>query len=195
LKDYVLQIKIKNGPLMRLMRGRGYYTAPALARASGVTITTIYNCLNLKEVPVRKDGSWKEPVWRLSKFFRVIPELMFPPQHIEKALPNNSIEAEVSLDEIKSLPGVAGAYLLEEAEEEEAEERDNLLTKYLGTISGREKNVLEMRFGLNGKKPTGLEATGKYFAVSRERIRQIEMKALRRMRHRFGWGPKNEHEL
>jgi len=53
----------------------------------------------------------------------------------------------------------------------------------LGTLSDREKRVLEERFGLRDGKPKTLEEVGKMFAVTRERIRQIEAKALRKLRH------------
>ncbi|PIP75092.1 MAG: RNA polymerase sigma factor RpoD [Candidatus Levybacteria bacterium CG_4_10_14_0_8_um_filter_35_23] len=53
----------------------------------------------------------------------------------------------------------------------------------LSTLSDREKRVLEERFGLKDGRPKTLEEVGKMFAVTRERIRQIEAKALRKLRH------------
>ncbi len=53
----------------------------------------------------------------------------------------------------------------------------------LSVLTERERQVLEMRFGLLDGKDYTLEEVGKYFNVTRERIRQIEAKALRKMRH------------
>ena len=53
----------------------------------------------------------------------------------------------------------------------------------LDTLSPREKKVLELRFGLADHQPRTLEEVGKVFGVTRERIRQIEAKALRKLRH------------
>jgi RNA polymerase primary sigma factor len=53
----------------------------------------------------------------------------------------------------------------------------------LDTLSERERKVLELRFGLKDHKPRTLEEVGKVFGVTRERIRQIEAKALRKLRH------------
>lgn len=53
----------------------------------------------------------------------------------------------------------------------------------LGALSDREAKVLKMRFGLNGARPMTLEEVGQKFGVTRERIRQIEAKALRKLRH------------
>lgn len=49
-------------------------------------------------------------------------------------------------------------------------------------ITERERAVLEMRYGLNGEKPQTLEKIGSKMNVTRERIRQIEAKALMKMR-------------
>jgi len=53
----------------------------------------------------------------------------------------------------------------------------------LSILSEREQNVLELRFGLNNNKEHTLEEVSRYFNVTRERIRQIEAKALRKLRH------------
>ena len=53
----------------------------------------------------------------------------------------------------------------------------------LGSLNERERQVLEMRFGLGDGDSQTLEEVGRQFRVTRERIRQIEAKALRKMRH------------
>ena len=53
----------------------------------------------------------------------------------------------------------------------------------LDSISQREKRVLELRFGLEDGRSRTLEEVGREFGVTRERIRQIEAKALRKLRH------------
>lgn len=57
------------------------------------------------------------------------------------------------------------------------------LTEVLSTLTPREKDVLKLRFGLEDGKARTLEEVGKSFHVTRERIRQIEAKALRKLRH------------
>lgn len=57
------------------------------------------------------------------------------------------------------------------------------LQEVLETLSPREKKVLMMRFGLEDGKPKTLEEVGKEFKVTRERIRQIEAKAIRKLKH------------
>jgi RNA polymerase primary sigma factor len=57
------------------------------------------------------------------------------------------------------------------------------VSEVLATLSPREARVLKLRFGLGEDRPYTLEEVGRKFGLTRERIRQIEGKALRRLRH------------
>ena len=57
------------------------------------------------------------------------------------------------------------------------------LVEVLSTLTDREQKVLRLRFGLDDGRARTLEEVGKEFSVTRERIRQIEAKALRKLRH------------
>ena len=60
--------------------------------------------------------------------------------------------------------------------------KDQLLA-VLATLTPREEKVLRLRFGIDDGRTRTLEEVGKEFNVTRERIRQIEAKALRKLRH------------
>ena len=62
--------------------------------------------------------------------------------------------------------------------------------KVLSSLSPREAQVIKLRFGIGGVRPQTLEQVGQHFGVTRERIRQIEAKALKKLR-----GPKNAYQL
>jgi RNA polymerase primary sigma factor len=55
--------------------------------------------------------------------------------------------------------------------------------KVLGTLTPREEQVLRLRFGIGDTTELTLEEVGAQFSVTRERVRQIEAKALRKLRH------------
>jgi RNA polymerase primary sigma factor len=80
-----------------------------------------------------------------------------------------------------------GHFLTDENQElpEEAAEvtlRKETLGKILGTLSSRERQVLELRYGLDGQHPRTLDEVGRTFNVTRERIRQIENQSLKKLR-------------
>ncbi|MDQ4030070.1 MAG: sigma-70 family RNA polymerase sigma factor [Actinomycetota bacterium] len=60
--------------------------------------------------------------------------------------------------------------------------RREALEKILGTLSSRERRVLELRYGLDGQHPRTLDEVGRTFNVTRERIRQIENQSLKKLR-------------
>jgi RNA polymerase primary sigma factor len=57
------------------------------------------------------------------------------------------------------------------------------VNEVLSTLTPREARIIRLRFGLEQGRPHTLEEVGKKFGLTRERIRQIEGKALRRLRH------------
>ena len=76
-------------------------------------------------------------------------------------------------DDNTPVPAEAAAYTLLKEQ----------LLDVLKTLTDREQKVLRLRFGLDDGKARTLEEVGKEFDVTRERIRQIEAKALRKLRH------------
>jgi RNA polymerase primary sigma factor len=59
--------------------------------------------------------------------------------------------------------------------------RDETLGRLLGTLPSRERQILESRYGLDGRDPSTLEELGRRFDVTSERIRQLENKSLKKL--------------
>lgn len=103
---------------------------------------------------------------------------------LQAAKETTSLEAPVGEDDDSTV----GDFIADETIASPKKEAMRMLIreevdKVLETLNDREKLVLKMRYGLiNGKAKT-LEEVGQYFNVTRERIRQIEVKALRKLRH------------
>jgi len=64
------------------------------------------------------------------------------------------------------------------------------INSVLNTLSGKEADIIQYRFGLNGKRPMSLKEIGNRYKLTKERIRQIEKKALKRLQH-----PSRSHTL
>lgn len=99
-------------------------------------------------------------------------------------------EDVVSLDEVDPESGLSRAEsLIDERglDPESSAERASLRRTLLGMLEKfdkRERNLIILRFGLMGGEPMTLEEVGRYFGVTRERVRQIESKLMRRLSHR-----------
>jgi len=78
------------------------------------------------------------------------------------------------------IPDVSSAHPAEATEGRLMREK---IKEVLATLSGRERDVLDYRFGLSDGFARTLEEVGRFFNVTRERVRQIETKALRKLRH------------
>lgn len=111
------------------------------------------------------------PLERVSEIIRIAPE----PLSLETPVgeEEDSHLADFLRDDDSTSPTEAATFLLLREKIEEA----------LDQLTPRERDVLKMRFGLDDGYPHTLEDVGEHFQVTRERIRQIESKALKKLRH------------
>ena len=65
----------------------------------------------------------------------------------------------------------------------QAYERRQRLEAWLGKLSANEREVIEMRFGLNNDEPQTLNGIGRKYGITRERVRQIENKAINKLKY------------
>ena len=95
-----------------------------------------------------------------------------------------SMETPVGDDEESCLGDfIEDSSIISPLESAKKSDLDEIITKILDKLAPREAKVLMMRFGVNMNTDHTLEEIGKQFNVTRERIRQIEAKALRKLRH------------
>lgn len=125
------------------------------------------------EVPIDPvlERKWRRAASRVRRIIKIAQEPM-------------SLETPVGSEESSQL----GDFIEDETTPEPVDAAARELLKEqvqnaLSVLTERERQVLEMRFGLLDGKDYTLEEVGRYFNVTRERIRQIEAKALRKLRH------------
>lgn len=182
-KDYVIKITIRNGPLLRAMRVRGFGSVAELARACKIPVTFLYSLFTLKAIPLTKDGNWKPNVLKLAEMLQLPPDCLFPEQHVEAALPRNSFEVEATPSELIS---ISDRTITQETPLEllEQSESSKIIEATLQQVlSPREERAIRSYFGFNDVNTTTetLETVATEFGVSRERLRQILGKAFRKL--------------
>lgn len=178
--DYSIQVKVRNGPLLRAMRENGCWTVSALCIGMGTPgrQCEVGDYLNLKKVPINPRGEWRPLVIRMADFLKRLPEDLFPPQHIHQALKTNVAEIDASLDDVAGLLADHGT---PETALIEAGNRD-VLYEALESLGPRRRRIIELRFGLGGEEPLTLKQVGKVMGISGDRVRQMEVGALAKLR-------------
>jgi len=136
---------------------------------------------------VRSERKLRAELGREPLAWEVAKDLDLPVDEVEQIM--RSAQTPVSLekpvgDEEES---EFGHFLTDENmplpdEAAEVSMRKETLVKILGTLSHRERRVLELRYGLDGEHPRTLDEVGRTFNVTRERIRQIENQSLKKLR-------------
>ncbi|HEX5323867.1 MAG TPA: RNA polymerase sigma factor RpoD [Capsulimonadaceae bacterium] len=111
------------------------------------------------------------PVDRVSEIIRIAPEPLSLEMPVGEEEDSHLADFLQDMDMLSPSEATSIALLREKIEEA------------LEQLTPRERDVLKMRFGLDDGYPHTLEEVGKHFRVTRERIRQIEAKALKKLRH------------
>jgi RNA polymerase primary sigma factor len=104
---------------------------------------------------------------------------------LRQALTTSSLDAPVNGEEGRSFLGdlIADNTHVEPLDQVERGMHQEQLGRWLTHLTDQERQVLELRFGLEGEERHTLAEIGRMLDVSRERVRQVELKALRKLRH------------
>ena len=104
---------------------------------------------------------------------------------LRQALSTSSLDAPVNGDDGRSFLGdlIADSNNEEPLDQVEQKMHQEQLGKWLSHLSDQEQQVLKLRFGLDGNERHTLAEIGRLLEVSRERVRQVELKALRKLRN------------
>jgi RNA polymerase primary sigma factor len=168
----------------RLMRVQRQLTQELGAEPSAEQIALEMEFLTPEETGairmIRREGTRMDPALarklrRAAQKVRKIMRLSQEPMSLEMPIgqEDNSLLGDfIEDDKVPGPVDAASRQLLKEQ-----------IRSALGVLSEREREVLELRFGLLDGQDHTLEEVGKHFGVTRERIRQIEAKALRKLRH------------
>jgi len=185
MSDVRVQVRFRNDMLQRLI---DEHPLPMykIAEEIDVSVCHLMGLKALQRSPwsIRSRENYSKSAIRIAANFNLPPEVLFPeeiyrikwPSKLEKAFPAERIACLVQSDEQRRRA-------LPPHEEMENKEKKELLDSMLKTLTPREEMVLRKRFGLGDEEFHTLEEVGQDFKVNRERIRQIEAKALRKLRN------------
>jgi len=183
LKDYRVKVQIRNNYLLTAIQEAGFDSIASFCREYDLSQQGVGRVGTLQLTLYKgKNGAVRNIYLKLSEALRCLPEDLVPPQHATKKLKTRSVEIEASMEDIQTLlpefNGDAPQHLMLENKE-----FSGLITDVLDSLSEQESDILKRRFGLGDYDPHTLEEVADRMGVGRERIRQIEAKALRKLNH------------
>jgi len=194
MKDFRIEVKIRNNRIFsRIMKRWG--SIPLCATCTGLTYASLVDYIGFKLNPILspnirytkafyteiKGLPWKNSAVKIADTLGCDVLDLWPDEYFREVR-NNRYFFEANKEDMLDLPIVDRKLLTAGSSVLEGFDTANI-NMVLRTIPERNRRVLELRFGLNGNKPHSLAEIGEVEGLSRERIRQIETKALRLLRH------------
>ena len=164
-------------------RKEGYFSMyPLLKKYGCIKCDNILKCHKIRTIIMQKMDCSEDAV------IDIINQ-MLPLEYMEDIV-KNSLDTDLNNEDNLDVGLILANICRESIVDEEVAYREvfnNMcaeeIHKALETLKPREQETIELRFGLNGGEPHTLEEVGNIFGVTRERIRQIEAKAIRKLRH------------
>ena len=183
------EIRFKNATLMNALEKSKYKSIVELSRESEIPVYTLYSIASLRHTNISTQDQTKLAemlncdVYDLfEQYEEVIKKSKGYPRKLTKDIP---IDSMLSLSS-KEVLQLESDYNTDDIDIKESLKKD--IASSLNTLKDREKMVLEMHFGLNGNHPKSLDEISLEYGLTRERVRQIKEKAIRRLRHRSRLG-------
>jgi RNA polymerase sigma factor (sigma-70 family) len=165
--------KLRHGTLMRWRIANGYTSQHSAAVACGISYSRWLSVESLRFNEVSH-----ATILAISEFTGLLPEEIIPKTLHKKMLGFDRIA-------FRDVPDKLLESIVDDGADKQllvCEIRDALET-VLRTLTFREREVLRMRYGLDGNQPKSLGEVAKILGVTRERVRQVEARAIRKLQH------------
>jgi RNA polymerase sigma factor (sigma-70 family) len=190
-KAYRVKITVKNNLLLTAIEQVGYKSVAEFSRDIGLTAQEISSFVALRKAPINQDGEFCPNAKKIMEALGAAPSDLWTTEQLNMKLKRNTTQDLFSAPTIQAILGgnvaqLEGSVYEESEKPEEVLNKKELkaeLEKVLGTLTPREAKVLQLRFGLDGCEEHTLGEVGDMLNIGKERVRQIEAKALRNMRH------------
>ena len=184
--EYRIKISVRNNLILKAIEDAGYESVAHFCRSNDITLARMHNMISLKIPPIGKQGEFCKVAKQTMEALCLCPTDLWTSEQLNMGISTNSREFSVEEDELFKLMtgGINNALDVDDPEKQiQHTYLKNSLNKAVASLTPREEEVLRLRFGLDDGDELTLEEVGHHFDVSRERIRQMERKAIRKLRH------------
>ncbi len=190
-RDLRLELQVKNNILWRAIHDL-YPTVAAFCKPHNLHQSKVGRLISFKMSPFTKAGEYRVAAARLSKILGIAETELFPPKLYANMLEIGSFKA-VEVSSFAALPRATRKQIqllpapAEQspdalcAQADFSKKAKEAIKRALETLSYREREVIKLRYGLSDGEVYTLDEVAHIFKVGRERVRQIEAKAIRKL--------------
>lgn len=177
MNDYRVTLKVRNNRLLKAIEAAGGSPGAKWCEENGLLYNAVNDLINMTASPINANGSLRKPAAVLCDVLEKLPEELWSNEQLYP-LEKNFSEVEMSYSQLCALLPGADTEYLEDSSEFEEDQKKALINTALATLTAREQRVITMRF----LEDATYQEIGKKVGVTKGRIRQIEDKALRKLR-------------
>jgi RNA polymerase sigma factor (sigma-70 family) len=180
MKEFRLKVSVRNNLLLSAIESQGYVSVAEFERACELGSGSINNLVAMREAPILQSGEFSQKAKLVMEVLGAAPTDLWTEQQLTIKLKTNSGERAIDANLVQHLLEQKNRndYLPSPEDLLLAAETSSIVNEVLGTLNPREKEVLHERFS----NDSTLDEVGKIHGVHKERVRQIEAKALRKLR-------------
>lgn len=185
LDEYRVNLKVRNNLILTAMENAGYKSVNQFCKINKLCPVQIGKLINLNRTPVKPDGSWTGLANRLADALGLFPEDLWTQEQTYFVLPTNQSHFNVTHKNLALMLARHTGELPDECDLDAnllQQDRKRLLAEALDCLTEREAKVLQLRFGIGTDKEHTFQEIAQMFNVTNERVRQIELQALRRLK-------------
>lgn len=186
MQEFNLKVTVRNNLVLTAITNSGYTNLAKFAKNNKLSLGLLYDTINLKRPPMLQTGEFSPFAMQLMEVLGACPTDLWTAEQLTMKLKKNTTYRELGKEELqKCLQSSARSLIGLEYSEQEAEEQqaEEIIDGMVDSLTPKEARLLRLRFGLGGVDEHTLEQVAEKFKLSRERVRQIEARALRKMRH------------
>lgn len=177
MKDYRLTIKVRNNRILRAIEAVGGIPGGKWCEANGLTYTVINQFINMTLSPLAKNGAMYPDAARLCDVLGKLPEELWSNEQLYP-LERNFSEMEMDHAEVIALLPPEHQSYLPDFSNLEQEQTRKLIADALSKLPKRQRQIIQLRY----TEELTFEECGNRLGISKERVRQLEAIALRKLR-------------
>lgn len=193
MKEYRVKVTVRNNLLLSAIEKAGYKTQADFAKYSGIRASDVNSLVALRKCPINHHGEFSDIAKAIMEALGASPSDLWTTEQLSMRLKRNCADRQLTTFELQSALGLDPIDRLEFKNPDDElfeKEKTQIISDTLDTLTSSEKRILQMRYGLKNNDENTFKKIANLLNISQERVRQIEAKALRKMR-----GPKRVDAL